>query len=79
MAHIPHMTIATDIITRLGGTRAAAKLLDKPPSTVQSWKGSGFIPARYQGEILEKARHAGIEINAAALVGADRTPTEARP
>ncbi|WP_369345764.1 carph-isopro domain-containing protein [Asaia prunellae] len=66
------MTIATDIIARLGGTRAAAKLLDKPPSTVQSWKGSGFIPARYQSEILRRAQRAGIAMRASDLVGLDQ-------
>jgi len=59
------MTSAALIIKKLGGTRKAAALLQRPRSTVQSWKEVGVIPARRQQEVLDKARHAGIEINPA--------------
>ena len=56
------MSYAARIIDRLGGTRGAAAILAKPPSTVQSWKDAGFIPARRQGEVIEKAKAAGIAV-----------------
>ncbi len=40
------------IIERFGGTRLLARLLDIPPSTVQSWKRV-TIPALWQPTILQ--------------------------
>ncbi len=54
------MNIATRIIDRFGGTRALARAIDRPPSTVQSWKDSGYIPAQHQGAVLEAAKRAAI-------------------
>ncbi|WP_408737126.1 transcriptional regulator [Acetobacter sicerae] len=45
MSHIPHMNVAEQIISRLGGTRSAAKLIGAPPSTIQAWKKRGRIPS----------------------------------
>ncbi len=39
-----------------------AGLLGVPPSTVQSWKDAGVIPARRQGEVLDAARREGIDL-----------------
>ncbi|MCG0995310.1 YdaS family helix-turn-helix protein [Acetobacter indonesiensis] len=39
------MTTIRDVIDAMGGTRKAARMLDVPPSTVQSWKAKGCIPA----------------------------------
>lgn len=47
------MTQAEHIIRAFGGVRPMATAIGKPPSTVQSWKDSGFIPARHQPGILE--------------------------
>ena len=63
------MNAAEHVISRLGGTRAAAALLGTSPSTVQSWKVAGFIPARRQSEILATARAKGIEISAEEMLG----------
>lgn len=49
----PSMTQAEHIIRAFGGVRPMAAAIQKPPSTVQSWKDSGFIPARHQPEILK--------------------------
>ena len=63
------MNAAEHVIGRLGGTRKAAALIKASPSTVQSWKAAGFIPARRQSEIIEKAAANGIQITAAEMVG----------
>ena len=46
---------ATEIVQKLGGTRALAGVLRLPVSTVQSWKRAGQIPARHQEAVLEAA------------------------
>jgi hypothetical protein len=56
------MNPAAKIIATLGGTRRAAALLDLPPSTVQSWKAVGLIPARHQRRVLDAARSNGIAL-----------------
>jgi DNA-binding transcriptional regulator YdaS (Cro superfamily) len=63
------MNAAEHIIDRLGGTRRAAVLLSVAPSTVQSWKNAGFIPARRQAEIIEIANRNGIFLTADEMVG----------
>ncbi|GAD09184.1 hypothetical protein GFGA_1d1179 [Gluconobacter frateurii NBRC 103465] len=44
-SHISHMTKALVIIEEHGGTRPLARKLGLSPSTVQSWKRKGSIPA----------------------------------
>lgn len=46
------MSDEPDLFDRLGGTRAMAELLGEPPSTVQSWKSAGRIPAKKQPAVL---------------------------
>lgn len=46
------MSEPTDLFTRLGGTRAMADRLGEPPSTIQSWKAAGRIPAGKQPAVL---------------------------
>lgn len=50
------------LFDRAGGIRKTAELLGKPPTTIQSWKNTGRIPAHEQPTVLEKFRAAGIEI-----------------
>lgn len=59
------MNTARIVIEKLGGTRKAAALLGLPPSTVQSWKGIGVIPARHQNHILSIARSNKLPIDPA--------------
>jgi hypothetical protein len=56
------------LFDRLGGIRRMADLLGEPPSTVQSWKNSGRIPAQKQPLVLEKAETAGVDITADDVV-----------
>lgn len=57
------MSHATRIIDgKLGGTRKAAALLGLPTSTVQSWKDSGYIPAKQQQPVLDAARANGMAL-----------------
>jgi hypothetical protein len=65
------------IIRKLGGVRTAARLLGKPPSTVQDWKRSGLIPAKHQAAVLQCAREAGLEVTAEDLIGS--APRAAAP
>ena len=56
------MSYAERIVEKFGGTRPMAGLLGVPPSTVQSWKDAGVIPARRQGEVLDAARREDINL-----------------
>lgn len=50
------MTQAERIIERFGGTSALATALGFPKTTVQTWKDSGFIPAKHHQSVLEAGR-----------------------
>lgn len=56
------MSYAHKIIEKFGGTRALASAMGIPPTTVQSWKDTGLIPAKHQQPILHKARELGFDI-----------------
>ncbi|WP_371306756.1 carph-isopro domain-containing protein [Azospirillum sp. TSA2s] len=58
------MSYATNIIEGLGGTRKVARLLGLTPSTVQSWKDNGEIPAPRQRQLLGAARSNGLPLSA---------------
>lgn len=57
-----------DLFTRLGGARALAGIIGEPPSTVQSWKAAGRIPAHQQPVVIERVRAAGHSITAEDVV-----------
>jgi len=57
------MSYAARIIEKFKGTRPMAALLGLPPSTVQSWKDSGLIPAKHQQQVLDTAIAHGIDLN----------------
>ena len=50
------------IIAKFGGTRAMAAALALPPSTVQSWKAAGLIPARHHARVLARAREMNLSL-----------------
>ena len=59
------MNAAERIIEKFGGTRPAAEALAVPPSTVQSWKRTGVIPARRQQDVLSAAKARKLDIQPA--------------
>jgi DNA-binding transcriptional regulator YdaS (Cro superfamily) len=62
------MDIENNLFTKLGGTRKMADLLGEAPSTVQSWKSAGRIPAHKQPLVIERAKAAGVEVTADEVV-----------
>lgn len=56
------------LFDRFGGTRRMADHLGEPPSTVQSWKAAGRIPAAKQGAVLEKARELELDVAAEDVI-----------
>lgn len=68
-----------DLFTRLGGTRAMADMLGEAPSTVQSWKAAGRIPAHKQPAVIAKLTEAGKEITADDVVWPMGKPTPEQP
>jgi DNA-binding transcriptional regulator YdaS (Cro superfamily) len=57
-----------DLFSRLGGVRPMADLIGEAPSTVQSWKKAGRIPAHKQPLVIERAQAAGHNITADDVV-----------
>lgn len=62
------MEIATNLFDRFGGVRPMAEALKEPPSTVQSWKTAGRIPATKQPNVLARAAALGLDVVAADVV-----------
>ena len=62
------MDTDSTLFARLGGIRKMAELIGEPPSTVQSWKTAGRIPAQKQPLVMERAHAAGFEITADDVV-----------
>jgi DNA-binding transcriptional regulator YdaS (Cro superfamily) len=58
-------TPAKRIIAAFGGTRKMADIINVPPSTVQSWKDAGVIPARRHQAVLDAARENEVAITPA--------------
>ena len=54
------MSYVNPIISAFGGVRPTAAAIDKPVSTVQSWKERGSIPDSHKPEILKVARDLGL-------------------
>jgi hypothetical protein len=75
------METESTLFARMGGIRKMAELIGEAPSTVQSWKNTGRIPAQKQPLVLDRAKAVGIEITADDVVfpmGTDApTPSDA--
>lgn len=55
------MQSVSDIIDKLDGASAVAKLLHLPATTVASWKSRKSIPPKRWAGIVEAARERGVE------------------
>lgn len=55
------MQTVSDIIAKLDGASAVAKLLQLPATTVASWKSRESIPVDRWSEIVEIARERGLD------------------
>lgn len=62
------MTKDLDLFSRCGGIRPMAEIVGESPSTVQSWKNAGRIPATKQPNVLERVAAAGIAICEADVI-----------
>lgn len=71
---VARMSTAARIIGLFGGTREAARKLDRPKSTVQSWKTKGRIPAHDQQHVLDRARIHGIPVTPASFFEGESHP-----
>jgi len=56
------------LFDKFGGIRPMAAHLSEPPSTVQSWKTAGRVPAGHQHKVLVKAAELGIPVTANDVV-----------
>lgn len=62
------MTEGSTLFDRFGGTRQMADHLGEPPSTVQSWKAAGRIPATKQPAVLDKGKELGLPVTAEDVI-----------
>lgn len=62
------MSEKVTLFDRFGGTRKMGEALGEPPSTVQSWKSAGRIPAFKQPDVLAKASELGLEVSAEDII-----------
>ena len=63
-----HDTSMETLFDKFGGIRPMAAHLSEAPSTVQSWKNAGRVPAGHQHRVLAKASELGIPITAQDVV-----------
>ena len=56
------MSYVTHIIDKFGGVRPMAAAIQKPVSTVQSWKVRGSIPDANKPDVLTRARELKLEL-----------------
>jgi len=59
------MSYVENIIVAFGGTRQMARAIEKPVSTVQSWKDRGSIPDANKPVVLAKAVSLGLTLGPA--------------
>ncbi|WP_176484832.1 carph-isopro domain-containing protein [Sphingomonas ginsenosidimutans] len=56
------------LFDKFGGVRPMAEHLKQPPSTVQSWKAAGQVPAGHQRRVLARAAQLGLAVSAEDVV-----------
>lgn len=62
------MMNGTNLFDEFGGTRKMAGHLDEPPSTVNSWKAAGRIPAAKQPDVLRVAQGLRLDVSAEDII-----------
>jgi len=63
-----HIAAMDTLFDKFGGIRPMAAHLGEAPSTVQSWKTAGRVPAGHQHRVLVKADELGIAVTATDVV-----------
>jgi len=63
-----HAVAMDTLFDKFGGIRPMAAHLGEAPSTVQSWKTAGRVPAGHQHRVLVKADELGIAVTATDVV-----------
>jgi hypothetical protein len=58
----------TNLFDAFGGARAMAIDLNEPPTTVQSWKDAGQIPAKRQPKVYRRALERGLPVTAEDII-----------
>ena len=61
-AYVPRMTYVDQIVEKFGGVRSLARAIEKPVSTVSSWKTRGSIPDEHKVDVLNSAITAGVDL-----------------
>jgi hypothetical protein len=56
------------LFDKFGGVRPMAEHLAEPPSTVQSWKTAGRVPAVHQARVLLKAEALRLSVTAEDVI-----------
>ena len=65
--------------TVFGGLRPAARALNKPASTIQSWQESGTIPQKHWAEIIRKSAALGHDLTVEDFIDDDLFTAEPTP
>ena len=68
-ANMDGMNTAAHVIDKFGTAKSLADLLKIPPTTVRSWRVSGYIPAKHQATIMNAAKRAGIVVKPGDFFG----------
>ena len=62
------MDCERNLFDRFGGVRPMADAMLESPSTVQSWKTNGRIPATKQPDVLDRAAELGLDVHAMDVI-----------
>lgn len=71
------MSYVTPIIEAFGGVRPMAKAINRPTSTVQSWKDRGSIPDDHKPVVLSEAMRRGLDLSPADFFPTDQPTGDA--
>jgi hypothetical protein len=66
---------ASVIVTKFGGTNVLARALNRQSSTVHGWIVNGFIPPKYNDDVMKAAGEHGVKLKPTDFVDM-RSPEE---